>query len=129
MLKLTKNQIMDNFLIVLRIDNFKEIGCMFVDSMPAGRRLGKYGNNEDVYIIADFDIAIVVGNNTFGNFELSNEELKKWDDKASKILNQNGTAFGEKGKALYNLKYDFYKFVREEYFKKLKAERELKSND
>ena len=123
MIKLTKNQIMDSFLIVLRIDNFEEIGCMFVDSMPAGRRLGKYGNNEDVYIIADFDMAIVVGNNTFGNFELSNHELKKWNDKAYEILNQKGTTIGEKEKALYNLKFDFYKAVGKMYYKKLKDDK------
>lgn len=125
MIKLTRSQIMKNFLIVLRIGNHDKVKNLFDNLLPSGVWFGRYGWNANIYVVGAFDMAIVAGNNTFGNFELSREELKKWDDKAYEILSQKGTTVGEKNRAIYYLNYDFYKYVREEYFKKLKAEREL----
>lgn len=116
MIKLTKNQIKDNFLIVLKINDYEKVKYLFSNSAPTAGWYGKYGKNADVYLISDFDIAIVIGYCPFWNQEILDGSLKIWNDKAYKILNQEGATVKEKERALYNLKLDFYKSARQAYF-------------
>lgn len=69
---------------------------------------GVYGWNCDIYVI-DYDTVIVTGYRPFGNIKPTHELMKKYENKAKKILEKNNN-YSIREKELDNL---INKFIKE----------------
>lgn len=102
-LKMTKKSILN------RYNNIIQIGYCNAQNLlksyePFGYTSGIYGWNADIYSFKN--TAIVTGYRPFGNIEPSYELIKKYDEKAKKILNKY-TNHNDMEDAIYNLIDEF----------------------